>query len=155
MSICCGESAVEVPRTVDDVRSIQRDCRTVAEWQSQLLQSLIGSGWSLQMCCWVRVADPASWFELLTRTRLDYWSRQDPAFEVEGVAHEAARLECGADRDRWLTLCLRTLEQRGWSRTMMETCLQYPRTNIIRRLDSWPAGSSEADETGGESWPDE
>lgn len=129
-----GES-LGVVGTADDVRSIRRDCRTRDAWQSQVLQSLINSGWTLSMLLWVPAADPRHWFEILNAERQARWQAFDPRFENLTEAGNAAARSCGDDRDAWLVLCLRTLEERGWTRTMLSEALGLARTNIIRRLD--------------------
>lgn len=130
-----GESS-QVQRTADDVRAIRQDCRSVRQWQAQLLVSLCDSGWTLGMLVWVPAADPSHWFELLTRERLERWQKFDPRFEIESLASTAAQQKCGRDRERWLLLVLRSLTDRGWTRTMLSEALGIPRTNIIRRLDA-------------------
>lgn len=125
----------QVARTTDDVRAIRQDCKTCDQWQAQLLHSLCLSGWTLQMLTWIPAADPMHWFELLTSERQQRWRHFDSSFEVNSHAAIAALEQCGTDRERWLLLLLRTLEQRGWTRTMLSEALGIPRTNIIRRLD--------------------
>ena len=126
---------VEAPRSADDVRSIRKDCETVEEWQQQLLTSLTLSGWTFSMLLWVPVACPVHWFNLLNNERDERRRKFDASFEQETEASTEALGHCGGDREQWLLVCLRCLEDRGWTRTMMSEALSMPRTNIIRRLD--------------------
>lgn len=139
---------LQVPRSPDDVRAIRQDCKSLRQWQAQLLVSLCDSGWTLNMLVWVPASDPGHWFEILTRERLERWQKFDPAFEIDSASAAAAIAYCERNRERWLHLLLRTLVDRGWTRTMLAEALAVPRTNIIRRLDAAGAGSisSETDE---------
>lgn len=135
-----------VVRTPDDVRVIRRDCKSPAQWQSQLLLSLTDSAWTLQMLVWLQVREPKHWFEILTAERLDRWRKFDPSFEVASDASSVAESHCGDDRERWLLLALKCLVARGWTRTMLAAAFGIPRTNIIRRLDATGEMPSEPDE---------
>lgn len=128
--------AAFVPRSVDDVRAIRQDCKSIRQWQVQLLASLCDSGWTLAMLVWLPAADPAHWFEILILERLDRWKKFDPSFEIDSPASTAAISSCGHDREAWLQLILKCLVDRGWTRTMLSEALATPRTNIIRRLDA-------------------
>lgn len=142
------EQLAKVARTVDDVRAIRQDCKTVAQWQEQLLISLTDSGWILDMLSRLPAASASHWFQLLFAERMQRWAVLDIAFERITPEASEALAAYGDCREEWLLLALRCLVERGWTRTMLAEAFRIPRTNIIRRLQRCGVDTADDEDEG-------
>ena len=122
--------AVDYAPDSDDVKAIRQDCRTLEDWQSQLVRSLQLGGWTCGMLLYLPAALPFHWFLIL---------RHECSFrlldELTLKSTEAFRV-CGNDRRLWMALACRTLTARGWTPTMLSRAWDVPKTNVYRYMET-------------------
>ena len=112
----------------DDTRAINSDCKTVEQWQSQIVISLKASGWTPHMMMQLQPSNPMHWFVILQHEGLVALRAQAP---------EASEIidACNHSKRKWLAYACHTLRRRNWTPTMIGRAWRIPKTNVYRLIE--------------------